>query len=549
MERGYGKSLLMGVCIIGGSYLSYGVWKEHQQLKLAIKQIQYKELEQLATHVDVATPHEVEKIVMQKDVWRPVQDQVKDTVVQVFAQIFDHDILQPYRIPNQVGACGSGFFIDDKGHILTNAHVVNQAKAIWIQHPALGKRIIDVTLVGMSERDLAILEVTPEGLAMLKQQLGTIPYLSLGDSDNIRRADDVLALGYPLGQQSLKSTTGVISGREQSMIQMSAPINPGSSGGPLLNTKGEVVGINTAGIMEANNVGYIIPINDFKIVHDDLYVNKILRKPYLGIFYNQTTDATTEFLKNPLPGGCYVAKVLKNSPLAKAGIESGDMIYTINGHRLDVYGDMNAPWSEDKISLVDYVSRLSVGEQVNLVAYRNGERKECSLAFNQAEQPAIRKIYPGYEDLSYEVMAGMVVMPLTMNHIHALVNIAPGLAKYVEPQHQNESVLVVTHVFPNSQLHRTRILPVGSTLQEVNGLSVKTLDDLRVALNKGADDQYLTIKADDNVLRAMDHIFVVLPFDKVIKEEAQMARDYRYPMSDTMKQIVAHKAAKNSLTA
>ena len=81
----------------------------------------------------------------------------------------------------------------------------------------------------------------------------------------VRRSDEVLALGYPLGQQSLKSTTGVISGREQHLIQMSAAINPGNSGGPLLNVNGEVVGINSAIIQGAQNVGYIIPINDLKM--------------------------------------------------------------------------------------------------------------------------------------------------------------------------------------------------------------------------------------------------------------------------------------------
>ena len=98
----------------------------------------------------------------------------------------------------------------------------------------------------------------------LEKTLGEIPYLPLGDSDTAYRSDRVLTLGYPLGQESLKSTTGVISGQERDMIQISAPINPGSSGGPLLNNKGEVIGICTSGINDAQNVNYIIPINETK---------------------------------------------------------------------------------------------------------------------------------------------------------------------------------------------------------------------------------------------------------------------------------------------
>src|SRR5205807_3208889 len=114
----------------------------------------------------------------------------------------------------------------------------------------------------------------------------------------------VLALGYPLGQQSLKSTNGIVSGREYNMIQISNAINPGSSGGPLLNTRGEVIGINTAGIVDAQNIGYAIAVNDFNIVLPDMKKTRIVRKPFLGVLFNNASAALTEFLGNPVPGGC-----------------------------------------------------------------------------------------------------------------------------------------------------------------------------------------------------------------------------------------------------
>lgn len=481
----------------------------------------------------------IEKIVSKSEVWRPIQQQVKDTVVQVFSQIAEFDFLQPYKTPAQYSASGSAFFINEQGDLITNAHVVDQARAVWAQIPSLGKRIINLEVVGVCpDRDIALLRVFPEDVAMLRQELGRIPFLPLGDSDLVFRSDEVLALGYPLGQQSLKSTTGVISGRERQFIQMTAPINPGNSGGPLLNINGEVIGINTAGVSEAQNVGYIIPINDLKIVLPDLYKIKLLRKPFLGVVLNNANESLTKFLGNPDTGGCYVVEVIKDSTLAKAGVKRGDMIYEINGHRLDLYGEMNVPWSEDRISLIDYVSRLAIGEDVRLVIYRNGQRKDLAVKFTQIEQPPIHKIYPGYEDIDYEVFGGMVVMQLSTNHIQGMHGSMPGLARFAEMKNQGHPVLLITHIFPTSELYKTRTLKVGATLNEVNGKPVHTLDDLRKALLEGANNEFLTLLYSDNITMISDNMFTVLPMDVVANQEMQLAQDYYYPISKTGQEIL-----------
>ncbi|GAG84238.1 unnamed protein product, partial [marine sediment metagenome] len=189
---------------------------------------------------------------------------------------------------------------------------------------------------------------------------------------------------------------------------------------------------------------------------------KLLRKPFLGVLYNNATDSLTELLGNPHPGGCYVVEVVKDSTLDKAGVKRGDMIYEINGHKVDIYGEMSTPWSEDKISLINYVGRLSIGQEMTLIVYRKGERKEVTVAFSQSSLPAIRKIFPGYEEIDYEIFGGMVVMPLSFNHIARLGNNSPGLARFAEMKNQSESVLVITHIFPNSQLARSRTVGVGA---------------------------------------------------------------------------------------
>lgn len=496
----------------------------------------------LAKQIDIPTQI-VERVVSDTTLWRPIQEKVEDTVVQIFAQVTEFDMLQPYRTPQQYSTAGSGFFINDHGDLITNAHVVNQARSVWIQIPSLGRRIIDVEVIGMTpDRDLALLRVKPESLDMIKKVLGKIPHLELGDSDQVYRSDEVLALGYPLGQQSLKSTTGVVSGREQHMVQISAAINPGSSGGPLLNAAGQVVGINAAGITEAQNVGYAIPINDLKIVLPDLYKTKLLRKPFLGILYNNASDALAEYLGNPDQGGCYIVEVVKGSTMYKAGVKPGDMLYSINGHDLDYYGDMIVPWSEDKISIVDYVSRIPAGEKVHVVVYRNGQRKEFTMTFDVTELPPIRKVYPGYELIDCEVGAGMVVMQLTINHIQGMEKAVPGIVKFAEVRHQNEPVLLITHIFADSQLYRTRTVTPGSTINEVNGVKVTTLDEYRQALAKCKNQKFLTIRASDNMMRVSDNLLVVLPMDKVLDEEVYLSRDYHYPMSSFMKDLLEERA-------
>ncbi|HTM05873.1 MAG TPA: trypsin-like peptidase domain-containing protein [Patescibacteria group bacterium] len=489
-------------------------------------------------------------IISSAQLWRPVQEKVKDTVVQIFSQIAAVDLLQPYKTPAQGTSCGSGFFINDDGDIITNAHVVNQARGVWIQIPSLGKRIIDVEVVGVSpDRDIALLQLTDGSKKIIKDELGTIPFLPLGDSDTVCRSDDVLALGYPLGQQSLKSTTGVISGHEHHYLQVSAAVNPGSSGGALVNINGEVIGINSAAILEAQNVGYAIPINDLKLILPDLYKTKLLKKPFLGVFFNNGSPELTEYLGNPSPGGCYVVGVLSGSTLDRAGVQKGDMIYEINNHKIDVFGEMKVPWSEDKLSIVDFVGRLPLGQELSLVLYRKGKRIELTAQFNIAVQPGVRKIYPGYEKLDYEIFGGMVVMALTLNHIQMLIESAPGLADFTDFKQQSEPVLVVTHIFPNSPVHRARAVLVGSTLVDVNGMSVRTLDDLRIALKKGINSKFLTIASRDNASRMSDPVFIALNYEQVLAQETDSAVYYKYPLTDTMKELLGTVEKRKKLNA
>ena len=471
--------------------------------------------------------------------WRPIQEKVKNTVVQVFVHVVEYDIFEPYKTPNQYASRGSGFLISHEGYIITNAHVVDQAHLVWIQIPSLGKHMIDVTVIGVSyDWDLALLKISDEGIAFIKQELGSIPYLELGDSDTVRRMDEVLALGYPLGHESLKSTAGHISGSADNLIQMSAPINPGSSGGPCLNVQGQVIGVSCSGVTEAQNVGFMRPSNDLKTILPDLCITKLVKKAFLGIIPVFSSEHQTKFLGNPLPGGCYAAEILNDSPLNKAGLQSGDMIYEVDGYQIDIYGQMAVPWSEDKIDLADYVARISIGDQVDIIYYRNGERHEATVIFDRIAESSIRHIYPGYDDMPYEIFGGLVVMNLALNHIAALTEQVSGLAKYGEMKNRTEPVLFISHVFPTSQAARTRVLRPGFIVRKVNGITVHTLDDFRNAMRKSIDSDYLALTVIDTISNASDNILVVIPFKKSLEDEEHLAADYRYPLSEFIRKLM-----------
>ncbi len=533
--------------LIMASILFYGMFVRQRQLETAYLQL-CNTVENLAdSNVSQPAPV-VERVVSTAQLWRPVQEQSDDTVVQIFSQVAEIDLLQPYKTPTQGTSAGSGFFINAEGDIITNAHVVDQAKALWVQIPSLGKRILDVHVIGVSpERDIALLRMSDEGKEIIRKELGAIPFLALGDSDLLRRSDEVMALGYPLGQQALKSTTGVMCGHENRWIQISAPINPGSSGGPLLNAQGQVIGVNSAGITKAQNVGYAIPINEVTIILPDLYQVPLLRKPFLGIVFNNATEALTDYLSNPQPGGAYVVEVVKDSTLDKAGVLRGDMIYQINGHRLDIYGEMTVPWSEDKVSLIDYVSRLSIGQEISLEIYRNGVPHQIVTKFEQMELPAVSEIYPGYEPVDYEVFGGMVVMPLTLNHLQLLGSRAPGLAKYMDMSQRCQPALIITHIFPSSYAYRSRAVSVGSTIHEVNGTPVSNLAEYRMALKSAVKHKHLVLRVADNVARRSDNVIVALEWDKLIEQEPVLSRDYIYPISQVGQNLIEIVQASHAL--
>jgi serine protease Do len=474
-------------------------------------------------------------LVQESMVWAAICAAAQNTIVQVFAQNGQFDWREPYRIEAQYEGFATGFLIDDNGYVVTNAHVVESAKYIWIQIPILGRHKLDVDVVGICpDRDIALLKINDDGVEALRQALGSIPFLVLGDSDKVQSADGVLVIGYPLGQYHIKSTTGIVSGREflltGSLLQTTAPINPGNSGGPLLNAQGHVIGIAVAIIPNAQNVGYAIPVNELRIILDELRIKKFMRRPYLGIRFVVSSDEKARFLNNPMPSGLYVAQVFPNTMFARAGVQAGDMLYECAGGVLDAYGELYIEGLHSKISMYDLVSRIRVGDEIPLVIYRNGERKDLKCIIDDEPPFAVRKKYPNYEPVAYDTIAGMVVMELATNHLEELLEEYPALIRFNEPEYRVESALIITNITPGSYAHQVGSLMPGNIISYVNGIRVKTLEDWSKAIAKSSENGFVSLITDHDVL-------TVLLLEKILTDEIKLSTAFAYPLSETIKKL------------
>ncbi|MBA3751864.1 trypsin-like peptidase domain-containing protein [Candidatus Dependentiae bacterium] len=474
--------------------------------------------------------------------WFQAERNAENAVVQIVAHHAHFNWLEPYKAPKQKEGCGTGFLIDALGHLLTNFHVVEGAKSLKVFMPALGQKSVDARIVGVCpQADVALLKISDDGLAAIKSLLKRVPFLKFGDADSLYPTEPVLALGYPLGKNVLKSTVGVVAGLRELMcdkfvMHITAPINPGNSGGPLLNLAGHVVGINSAGIPGAQSIGYSIPINDVAILMKDLKSMKLVRKPYLGICCNETTEEHARALGNPLPAGAYINAVENGSLAQKAGIEPGDMLYSINGYPVDSYGDVTVKWPGSfKVSFREYLVRLPSKAKLRLQIYRKGKEKIVATS-NEVTQPQPnRYVHADYEptEVDYEVMGGACFMQLRQNHLDFFERV-PHLQKYRQSSDQSKQALLITKLLPGSIFHRSGCLHEGVLLSEINGKKVETLSQLREALKESSSTGVIS-------LTTKDKIATVVSLDELVKDEKRITKDFMFSTTPGMKSLITSR--------
>ncbi len=301
---------------------------------------------------------------------------------------FNNREIDPERMSSQrpVKQTGSGFIVRPEGYILTNAHVVKGAKRIEVTMND-GRNIV-ATIVGID---------TFSDLAVLKIDATNLPTLQMGSSTNLRPGEFAIAIGSPLGYDHTV-TLGIVSavGRNVydindniNFIQTDAAINTGNSGGPLLNLKGEVIGVNTAVVkgFVAQNIGFSIPVDVAKSVCDDLIAHKKILRPWLGIAMKELSETMIKSLGLPsTTGGVVVVEIYPGSPAEKAGLHKQDVIQKIDGKDVRTRKDVR-----------DYVRSRKIEDTLNFYILRGGTGEALAVHLGEYPDQALESSPSGEE--------------------------------------------------------------------------------------------------------------------------------------------------------
>ncbi|HVM97070.1 MAG TPA: DegQ family serine endoprotease [Candidatus Acidoferrales bacterium] len=294
-----------------------------------------------------------------------------DPAEDFFRQFFGQGL--PYRAFRQQ-SLGSGFIISADGYVVTNAHVVGQAEQIRVK--LTNREEYDAKLVGMDQKtDVALIKIKPRG---------ELPVLPLGNSEALEVGDWVVAIGNPFGF-SATVTAGIVSAKDRvigagpydDFIQTDASINPGNSGGPLLDLKGEVIGINSAIYSRSGGnvgIGFAIPINLARKIIDELRGGGRVARGWIGVNTQDMSSEIAESLGLDRARGALVTDVTPEGPADRAGIERGDVIVAVNGSAI-----------EESRQLGVRLAETPIGKSAELTVLRNG--KELALAVTVGEQP------------------------------------------------------------------------------------------------------------------------------------------------------------------
>ena len=267
-------------------------------------------------------------------------------------------------------ASGSGFIVSADGYIVTNNHVIEGAAAAKVIVPG-EKDPIDAVIIGSdSTTDIAVLKIDRTNL----------PFVTLGDSDSLQVGELAVAIGNPFGELAGSVTMGVISALDRevsisnnkyNLLQTDASINSGNSGGPLVNSYGEVIGVTNAKVSEGEGIGFAIPINDVKTVIEDLINNGFVTgRPVLGIGVVTVDQATAD--QYGWPVGAYVRQIDTDGAAQKAGLQVGDIITKIDGTDITSTEQVIAIKNSHK-----------VGDSITMTVVRNGGTLDITLTLQE----------------------------------------------------------------------------------------------------------------------------------------------------------------------
>ncbi|MEB6563977.1 MAG: Do family serine endopeptidase [Gammaproteobacteria bacterium] len=329
------------------------------------------------------------------------EELLQQQVPEILRRFFGNQVIIPQQqLPQEKTGYGSAFFISKDGYLLTNHHVVEDASKVTIV--LNDRRELDATVVGSDERT---------DVALLKVQGASFPELRTGNVDQLRVGEPVLAIGSPFGFD-YSASAGIVSAKMRNMmgetsvpfIQTDVALNPGNSGGPLFNQRGEVVGVNsrifsgTGGYM---GLSFSIPIDVAMDVADQLKRNGKVTRSYLGVSLQDIDRNLAESYKLSKPEGSLITQVAPNSPAARAGLRAGDVILKYNG----------TPISRTS-ELLNYLNRSVPNQSIQLEVLRDDKRRNITATVSTAPDDTPAKNNP--ETAAKGPVLGVSIRDLTV---------------------------------------------------------------------------------------------------------------------------------------
>lgn len=362
-------------------------------------------------------------------------------------------------------ALGSGFIISEDGYVVTNAHVISKADKIEVNLQGSGTQSYKAKLVGKDrETDLALLKIDVEK---------DLPVLEFGDSQELEVGEWVLAIGNPFGLDHTV-TSGIISakgrvigaGPYDNFLQTDASINPGNSGGPLLNLQGKVIGINSAIVAQGENIGFAIPSNMAKEVIKQLKKYHDVKRGWLGITIQDVDKNTAKALDLPEPKGALVASVKPGDPADKAGIQVGDVIYSVEGNPV-----------EGANELTRMIGGMAPAREIEITLWRNREKKEVDVKLGIRDLQKAQKRQK--QESSERRLLGMQVRQLSDKEARSL-NISP---------HKGLVILDIKTASPADEANLRR----GDVILRANGQPVSSRRQLKKQIQEASQKKVLML--------------------------------------------------------
>ena len=380
-----GRLILIALILVLGAF-----WVGARYGPRQAKDVEARRLNNAAFLKLTSTPEPKEQLTEDEAINVRIYRQASPAVANILTKATEYDF---FMDPVPVEGAGSGFVIDPRGYILTNYHVVAGAQSIEV---ILGdKTRAPAKFIGADQRnDVALIKIDPKG-----KQLAALP---LGDSSSLQVGQKVLAIGDPFGFQSTL-TTGVVSALGRTVqtsdttfiddaIQTDASINRGNSGGPLIDTHGEVIGINSAIYTPSGTtagIGFAIPINTAKLIANDLMTEGKVRRAYLGVQTIAVAGWLAEALDLPVQEGLLVEETTKSSPAAAAGIRGGDRMALAGMRSIRIGGDVIVGIDGQKVSNqfdINYIlNRKRPGDTVTITLYRGGKKLDIPVKLGERD--------------------------------------------------------------------------------------------------------------------------------------------------------------------